>query len=269
MNSLKIYDTNGKEIGKIEMPEQFNQQIKYTLIKKCVLALRANARQKYGADPLAGQKCVANMSHRRRKFNTAYGSGQSRIPRMRFSRKGTQFHRRGAFISSTIGGRRAHPPKAEKNWTQKINKKENRTAIRSALSASLNKTIVEKRGHKLGSLYPFILDDSFKDIKKTKQVKESLLKLDLNDELKRVETRKIRAGHGKVRGRRYVTKSGPLIVVDNDCDLKKSARNILGIEIVKVNQINAKLLAPGSQPGRLTLFTKSAIETMQKNKLFM
>ena len=48
----------------------------------------------------------------------------------------------------------------------------------------------------------------------------------------------------------------------------KAADNIPGIDVVKVNDINVELLAPGKVPGRLTLWTAGAIEALEKEKLF-
>ena len=68
--------------------------------------------------------------------------------------------------------------------------------------------------------------------------------------------------------RRYKKKVGPLIVVSDKCNLEK-CRNLPGVEIVRIKSVNAELLAPGTEPGRLTLFTKSAIEKLGREKLFM
>ena len=88
------------------------------------------------------------------------------------------------------------------------------------------------------------------------------------NELERSSERKIRAGKGKMRGRKYIGKKGPLLVVSGKCALEKSARNIPGVEIIEVHKLNAELLAPGADPGRITIFTELSIERMQKEKLF-
>ena len=72
-----------------------------------------------------------------------------------------------------------------------------------------------------------------------------------------------------MRGRKNRKKKGPLLVVSKDCKLVKSAKNIPGIEIIEIKNINTELLAPGAEPGRLTLFTESAIKELEKNNLFM
>ena len=175
----------------------------------------------------------------------------------------------GATTPQTVGGRRAHPPKVEKIWEQKINAKENRKAIRSALAATVDKEIVAKRGHKLPLEYPFVLDASFEQINKTQQILDALLKLGFAEELSRSMVKKIRAGAGKSRGRRYQRKKGILLVVGGDCPLLKAARNIPGIEIIPAKAINAEVLAPGTMPGRVTLCTTQALEMLDKEKLFV
>jgi ribosomal protein L4 len=67
--------------------------------------------------------------------------------------------------------------------------------------------------------------------------------------------RKIRAGKGKIRGRKYRTPTGPLLVVGEDKGISLGARNHPGVDVVVVDNINAELLAPGTHPGRLTVFT--------------
>ena len=84
------------------------------LIKRAVLTLQNNKRQRYGANPEAGKKVSAALSKRRRKYRGSYGHGISRVPRKILSRRGTSMNWQGAFAPGTVGGRRAHPPKAEK-----------------------------------------------------------------------------------------------------------------------------------------------------------
>ena len=43
---------------------------------------------------------------------------------------------------------------------------------------------------------------------------------------------------------------------------KVGARNHAGVDVVEVNNVNAELLAPGTHAGRLTIYTKSAIEKL-------
>ena len=184
------------------------------------------------------------------------------------SRNGTQMNWKGAFAPGMVGGRRAHPPKADRVWDKKINVKERRKAIRSALAATIDKNVVTIRGHKVPTNYPFILESSVEDIAKTQQVTEMLMKLKFDDELARAAVKKIRGGIGKTRGRPYQTRIGPLIVVSKACPLMKSASNIAGIDVVDVSKLNASLLAPGTHAGRLTLYTEAALDRMEKEELF-
>lgn len=265
---VKVISPDNRETGTIELPEQFEEEIRPDLIKRAYLTSLSNSRQPYGSDPMAGKKTSVRVSKRRRDYRTSYGKGISRVPRKVITRRGMQFMWIGAFAPSTVKGRRAHPPKVEKIWEKKINKKERRKSIRSALAAALTPSLVSIRHH-IPSEYPFVLDDSFEKISRTKEVLEALEGLGMREEIERVSERKIRAGRGKMRGRRYRKKTGPLIVVSRSCQLMKSARNLPGFDIIKVRDINVRHLAPGAEPGRLTFFTRSAVETMAEEKLFM
>jgi len=60
-----------------------------------------------------------------------------------------------------------------------------------------------------------------------------------------------------------------LIVTSKKCKLAKAAKNMAGIDIEQVKNINVELLAPGADIGRITLFTNSAIEKMEKENMFV
>ncbi len=267
VNKLPVLDLEGKKVSEMDLPKVFTEIIRPDLIKKAVLAVQSHNRQPYGAFKDAGKRPSAKLYKRRRVFRTSYGYGISRVPRKILSRKGSQFYWQGAFIPGTIGGRRAHPPKSEKIWDLKINDKERKKAIRSALSACLNKELVLKH-EKAPENYPFILVDEIESLNKTKDVLSTLEKLGLHEELERIKERKIRAGKGKTRGRKYVKKLGPLLVTSKRAAILKAAKN-LGLDAVTVDSLNANLLAPGAEPGRLILMTKSAVERIAKENLFV
>lgn len=174
----------------------------------------------------------------------------------------------GATTPQTVGGRRSHPPKAEKIWLQHINAKENKKGLRSAISAVFNKAIVLKRGHKVPADYPFIVQQKIEEIVKTSELENILMALGFQEELQRSAIKKVRAGHGKGRGRKYQHKKGLLIVVSQECPAIKAAENIPGLDMVPVRALNAHLLAPGAAPGRITLWTEKAIEAVSKHNLF-
>lgn len=264
---VDILGLDGKKSGTIELPDQFSEEIREDLIRKAVLAVQSHKRQSYGAGPRSGKRHSTWLAKRRRDFKASYGPGRSRTPRKTMSRSGTQFHMVGAWAPFTRGGRRAHPPKGEANWDWKLNIKERRKAIRSAIAATLDKLLVVKRGHRIENV-PLIIDSKFENVDKTKDVKKILENIGLKKELDRISVIKIRAGKGKKRGRKYKTKVGPLIVISKDCKLVKSASNIIGVDVVNVKKLNAEILAPGTQPGRLTIYTEEAIKIMNKENLF-
>jgi large subunit ribosomal protein L4e len=80
--------------------------------------------------------------------------------------------------------------------------------------------------------------------------------------MERAKIKKVRSGKGKNRGRRYKRKKSVLFVFASNKGLLNAAKNIAGADVCLVNNLNAELLAPGTQPGRLTIFTESAIKKL-------
>lgn len=266
---LKILNKEGKETGKMKLPVQFSEEIRPDLVKRAVLVIQANNRQAYGAKPEAGKRASAYVSKRRRAYKTTYGIGQSRTPRKVLSRSGTRFNWVGAFAPQTVGGRRAHPPKASKIWSQKINPTEKRKAIRSALSATMIPEIVRARGHIIPDNYPFIINNDFMTITKTTELRKALTTLGLDKDLDRASVTKIRAGKGKGRGRKYKSKKSVLFVVSKEEEMSRAINNLPGCEVALAKNLNSLVLAPGADVGRLTLFTESAIKEIQEKSFFL
>lgn len=266
---LKVYDISGKKIGEKNLPAQFDEDIRMDIMKRSFLALQSNKKQPYGASDEAGKRASAKLSKRRRKYRGMYGFGISRTPRKILSRRGTRMYWVGAFSPNTVGGRKAHPPKSEKKIGKKINRKERKKSIRVGISATVINDLVKKRGHMTPNEYPFILEKKFEDLSKTKEVRLSLKSFGLEKELNRLDKKKVRTGIGKLRGRKYRIKKGPLIVVSKKSNIFKSANNIPGVDIINVKDLNAELLAPGGIPGRLTLWTVNALDILEKEKLFL
>lgn len=265
---VQVYNKDGSKTEDLELPRQFTEEFRPDLIKKAVLAIQNNGRQAYGADPMAGKKCSAELSRRRHDYRGSYGHGISRVPRKIMTRNGTRMNWVGAFAPGTVGGRRAHPPKSEKIWNQDINKKENRFAIRSALAATLDLELIKSRGQVAPEAYPLVFDVDVESIEKTKDLSSLLKKLGFDAEMQRAKVKEIRAGKGKTRGRPYKKKKSILFVTSKICNLTKAAKNISGVDIITVNGLNAEFLAPGTVAGRMTIFTKEAIEALEKNKMF-
>jgi len=266
---LAVYNTKNEKKSEISMPTQFLQDVRTDLIARVVLAEQLNTKQKYGADDMAGKNASVRLSKRRHDYRGAYGRGASRIPRKIMSRRGTQINLEGAFAPGTVKGRRAHPPKPEKIVQVKLNRKEVQKAIQSALSATIQKSFLQKRNHLFPENFPFIISEDFEKIEKTKKFVDALNNLGLKPEIERSKKRKIRAGKGKMRGRTYKDKKGPLIVVSQNCPLLKSAKNIKGFDVVEAEKLTCEQLAPGTHPGRLTLYTENAIKTIEQQKLFV
>lgn len=246
MTKVNLYALDGTVKEKIDLPKVFETPYRPDIIKKSFEVIHSNQRQPYGSDPLAGTRhAVASVGK---------GRGMSRVPRL------TQ-GQAAALAPNVVSGRRAHPPKVERDWKEKMNKKENKLARNSALAATAAKEIVTKRGHRFDDkvTLPIVIDDDFENLKKTKEVVEVLEKIGIDSDILRSANGKhVRAGKGKMRGRRYrVPKS--LLIVSVKEGLEKSSENLSGVDITKPQYLNIEHLAPGGIAGRLTIFTKSAL----------
>lgn len=249
--TAKVFNLQGKPVGKIELPPVFETPIRPDIIKRAVLAVQSARIQPQGRDPMAGKRTSAE--------SRGVGLGIARIPRV----KGPGG--RAAFAPGTVGGRAAHPPTSEKKIVKKIPKKERRLALFSAIAATGVKEFVASRGHAVEDVpsIPLVVTDELAKLKKAKEVEEALISLGLLSDIYRVrESRKVRAGKGKRRGRKIKQAVGPLIVVAENDGIMKAAENIPGLDVVAVKDLNAEVLAPGAHPGRLTVWTVGAIEKL-------
>jgi large subunit ribosomal protein L4e len=250
---VHVFDLEGKSIAKTTLPSVFETPLRLDVIKRAVLSIQSHRLQPQGRDLMAGKRTSAE--------SRGTGMAMARIPR----EKGGGG--RAAFAPGTVGGRQAHPPKSQTKITKEIPKKEKRLALLSAIAATSSKEVVASRGHEIEDVpqIPLIVADSFEELTKTKDVEEALTHLGLLTDIYRVrKSRKIRAGKGKRRGRKMKQAVGPLIVVVENKGIANAASNIPGVEIVKVNNLNPEMLAPGTHAGRLTLWTNGAIEQLDK-----
>lgn len=252
----KVFSLNGNSGEEISLPSVFEEDVRPDIIKRAVLSSQSSRIQPKGSNPRAGMDTTAETPPK--------GTGSTRVRRV----KGRRYHAagRGAWAPFTKGGRRAHPLKAQEKRAEGINKKEKDIAIRSAISATKDLERTSGRGHKVDDVedLPIIVKNDFEEIKKTRQVKETLEKLGVWLDVERVKDgRSIRSGKGKSRGRPYRRKVGPLLVVGEDRGIVRGARNIPGVDVVSVSELNAENLAPGGVSGRLTVWTQSAIEGLE------
>jgi large subunit ribosomal protein L4e len=263
---VSVFNLEGKEIEKIDLPKVFEEPVREDLILRAFLVSMSKKRQPYGADIFAGKRVSVHYHGLRRITRPdvrMMDREMARLPRIH-SKGPPHMLFEARLVPQARKGREAHPPKVEKIWVQKINKKEKKKAIRSAIAATAKKELVLKRGHKAEKIkeLPIVVEDKIQEISKTKNLVNFLKKIGLEKELERIKEKKIRAGKGKARGRKYRKKVGPLIVVTQDKGISKAAKNLTGINVCRVENLSTQALAPGGMPARLAIFAKSAIEKL-------
>ena len=254
-----ILTIEGKKKSQINLPKCFSEKIREDLIAKIIEAKKQ--KQPYGPSPVAGKQHSASgkIVHKRHVWKSQYGRGMSRIPRKALSRKGSQFNWVGAISPNTRGGRRAHPPKVISMInTNKINKKEMKFALKSAISATISLKFISQKYSTLKDEkinVPFIVESKFISLK-SKQLISSLKNILGNLFEIGKKKKSIRAGKGKSRGRKYKKTAGLLIVIGNKEKLKSKQ-----FDIVNTNKLSVNDLAKGGV-GRLTIYTEEAIKDL-------
>ena len=243
-----VIDLSGNASGQVELPPVFEEEYRPDIIKRAVLSAQANRLQAYGPHFYAGMNTSAQ--------SWGPGHGVSRVLRLKNSRK-------AAGVPMAVGGRRSHAPQPNADYSEKVNKKERRKAIRSAIAATASTGLVEARGHKFTRELPVVAKNDLESLTKTSEVIKFLQAAGLWDDVLRAKLgRNIRAGKGKLRGRKYKGRKSLLIVAGTDAGLGKAARNLPGVDFVTVEKLNAELLAPGTRAGRLTIWTESSLEKL-------
>ena len=251
---------NGKKDSDVELPNVFDTEINRTLIHRAYINLESHGFQKHSTKPTAGMEVVADSN------DPPTGRGVARIAKI----KGGGGGRAGQAgeVASTRGGRQAHPPIAVKVIYKKINKKENKLALCSALAATTSKELVERRGHKIEGIneFPLIISDDIENISKTSELIKILDDLKITQDIDRLKNRKRRTGKGALRGRVSKIGKSALIVVSKSENIKKAAGTIPGIDVCSAKNLSVLNLAPGGTLIRLTIFSKKAIEEIAEIK---
>ncbi len=256
MEKVNVYDLDGKKKILVDMPRIFSTKPRKDLIRKASEISFSRNKQVQGRNKRAGLRNTAK--------GWGTGHGVSRAPRIKGS--GFPTARNVGRVPFAKGGRRAHPIKTEKIVKKKINKKVNKLSLISAISASGDLDWVKNRGHLIDKVpeIPLVIDDKIQTVKKTKLMYSILSELGLEDDLVKVkEGKKIRAGKGKRRGRKYKNKKSILVVIKDDFGIVKASRNIPGVDVVKFENLSIANLAPGGLSGRLILWAQSAFNDLK------
>ncbi len=252
---VRVYSVEGEAVKTIDLPAVFRSEVRRDLIRRAVTAFQANRRQPYGPNPRSGMKHSVRWSGK--------GHGVSRVPRLRDGSTGAQ-------APGTVGGRRAHPPRPDTVWAQKVNRQERGLARNAALAALRDPALVSARGHRFDSSLslPVVLEDAIESLEPeegaTREGVSILERLGLQEDVQRAKDgRHVRAGRGKMRGRRLRQPRSLLFVVKDPAKVRRLFGNLPGVEVVSPATLDAEVLAPGGDPGRLAVFSEGALEILR------
>lgn len=249
---IPIFNLEGVQVDSLEKPRIFSYPVHTFLIRRVVDILQTHRKQRQGRDPMAGKRTSAES------LGTGYGL--ARVPRIR----GTY---RAAFVTMAVKGRSAHAPTSMRIVYKRVNRKERRLALVSAISSTGIPELVAKRGHVIEGVkhIPLVVVDDIEAINSTRVAKDILKKLGLWGDIVRVRrASKARSGKPRLRGRVKRVGRGPLIVVYEDRGVGLAMRNIPGVDVVELRNLNPEHLAPGGCPGRLTVWSLSAFRKLDE-----
>ena len=256
---VSVYSKSGAEIkDSVPLPAVFTAPIRDDIVQFVHANMNNNRRQAHGVFFKAG------MQHSAESWGT--GRAVARIPRIGGS--GTSRSGQGAFGNQCRKGRMFAPLKTYRRWHRKINTNQKRHAVAAAVAATAVTPLVLARGHRvLGAPeLPLVVDNL--NVDTTKALLTSLKNLGASEDLKRArDSKRIRIGQGKMRNSRYVLRRGPLIVYGEENEsVKRTARNLPGVDFVNVHRLNLLQLAPGGHLGRFVIWTQDAFKSL--NNIF-
>ncbi len=252
---VSVYAKNGSEVsGSVSMPAVFTAPIRDDIVQFVHANMNKNRRQAHGVFHKAG------MQHSAESWGT--GRAVARIPRIGGS--GTSRSGQGAFGNQCRKGRMFAPLKTYRRWHRKINTNQKRHAVASAIAASAVTPLVLARGHKVSNVPELPLVVESLNVDSTKALLQTLKAVGAGDDMKRSrDSKKVRTGQGKMRNSRYVLRRGPLIVYgEQNENVKRTARNLPGVDFVNVHRLNLLQLAPGGHLGRFVIWTQDAFKAL-------
>lgn len=253
---VSVISAQGQKTStQLPLPAVFAAPVRADIVHSVFTRVNKNKRQAYAVSEKAGHQTSAE----------SWGTGRAvaRIPRVGGS--GTHRAGQGAFGNMCRGGRMFAPTKTWRRWHVKVNQNEKRYATASAIAASAVTSLVLARGHRVEEVQelPLVLSNEFESISKTKEAVAALKAVGAHKDIIRViKSKKLRAGKGKLRGRRFVQKKGPLVVYANDNGIAKALRNVPGVDTAHVSRLGLLQLAPGAHLGRFVIWTQGAIESL-------
>jgi len=248
---VPVYSATGEVQGNVRLPDVYRVPVRKDLIHRVFMSEFTAAIQPKGRDPMAGMRTTA--------VSLGIHHGLARVPRV----KGSTRARLAPFVR---GGRLAHPPRVDEKVKEEVNKLERLMGTMSALAATAYVDLVRARGHVFeASAVPIVIDSAvLQSVKRTREARELLKKLGVYSDVERAaEGTKVRAGKGKMRGRRYVEPKSVLFVLeDHASPFAIAVKGLPGVDVVEPQLVSVLELAPGGVPGRLTVVTTKSLDLL-------
>jgi large subunit ribosomal protein L4e len=253
-----VRSIDGSAKQTIPLPQVFQTPFRPEVIHRVYVNLLSHRYQRQGRYPAAGEIVSAESR------NT--GLGIARLARIRgqgFSRSG-----QAAGVAGVRAGRVAHPPESWKLIRKKINKKERRLGLSSAIAATARKDLIQRRGHIIEGIssFPIVSSDDIESVTKARDLLKILVAFGLaNDLLRARRPKKSRkSATSKERGTLHAAKSA-LIIVKRGSKVVRLSKSIPGVDVRTADTVSVLDLAPGSKPIRLTIFSRGSLDYLESS----
>lgn len=252
---VEVYSLEGSAKEKLTLPHVFSSEYRPDLVRRALLSEQSERYQPQGHYLMAGLQTTAVYVGTYSGYRRGRHMGIAVRPRQKLGGGAMGDVRR---IPSSVKGKRAHPHMIEKITAERINKREYVKAIESAIGGCTNTEMIHK-SHPVEKKLPIVVEDGIEKIKKTKDLMKVLNALGLSKDLDiSHEPKKLT---GRISKKRHFRKS-VLIVAKDSSEIEKAGRNIAGVDVISIKDLNVETLAPGAA-GRPTVWSKSAVQGLE------
>lgn len=249
--NAEVYSLDGNKKETVTLPEVFSTEYRPDLVQRAVLSEQSGRFQPQGHFVLAGLQTTAIYVGTYSGYRRGRHMGIAIRPRQKLGGGAMGDVRR---IPSSVKGKRAHPHMVEKRLLERMNKREYLKAIESAIAGCAQNEMI-KTTHPIERQLPMVVEDGIEKIRKTKELVKALSSLGFSKDLDASHKPKALTGRGS-RARRF--RKSVLIVVSDPKEINKAGRNIAGVDVIGIKELNVETLAPGARP-RPTIWSRSAI----------
>lgn len=256
---MNVYGIDGKVQGSIELPRLFRESFRKELVLRAILAEQSTRYQPKGRNLMAGLRTTATYVGNYKSYRTGRHMGIAIRPREKLGGGAMGYVRR---IPSSVKGRRAHAQKIETRLVERINSKEYAAALRSAIGGFADAAGIKRAKGFAREELPIVVESKMEAIERTKELVKMLDALGLKGDLEKSHVPK-RKGAMRSKERRRTFRRSAIIIARDPEKVAKAGRNIPGIDVCGISDLNLEKMAPGGEP-RIAIWSEDAVKGIEE-----